>query len=128
MSAGVARAIRAARNDDGFWDDFFDTVGAGPCDGGCLIFADALVFAFGGRLVSLARPCGGVDHYGIEIDGCWFDGDGASPSPQAWIARFTALESVSWPLRLVPEYVANPEIPRDLAASRRIGALLAEFY
>jgi hypothetical protein len=93
-----------------------------------LIFADAVILAFGGRLVSLVRSCGGVDHYGVEIDGCWFDGDGASPSPQAWIARFSALESVSWPLRVVPEYVANPEIPRDLGASRRVAELLAGYY
>lgn len=68
-----------------------DATGGGPCDGGCLIVAKAVIHAMGrGSLVRLVS--GAISqHYGALVDGIIYDAHG-SHSPRTWARKFAKLE------------------------------------
>jgi len=77
------------------YQDFLDTLGYGPLDGGCVVFAQAVQQVFGGEIVSLLRTdTWEADHAAVRLNGELLDADGSLPEAKA-IERFAKAEGVS---------------------------------
>jgi hypothetical protein len=98
----------------------------GSFDGGCLIFADALLLAAGsGELVRIASNVNAAEHYGARIDGVFYDADGPATSERQWCTRFAEAENLGKRVLSVKHgYTANTETPRNAAVSEKIAALM----
>lgn len=86
------RIIKRTLNSDEVMRLLVDNLGCGPCDGGCLICAKAIIHALGrGTLVRLVHgPT--TQHYGALIDGIVYDAHG-SHSPRTWAMKFAKAET-----------------------------------
>lgn len=110
-----------------------DTIGSGPFDGGCVVFAEALQQRYGGEIMVLVgRAQRGVvndsaQHAALLLDGKLIDADGPLP-PQQFIERFTKNElahvggSITGYRPIEREDL--PEAPRDPKLSQNIARLL----
>lgn len=119
------RTLASVKRDDRLWALLDEAVGAGPCDGGCLICARAIQDVFGGRIVHLARN-GRPDHFGVLIDGCLLDFDGPAADPDFWKARFAELEGVTETLDYIPHPAVSTDIPNDPTTINALARLIRE--
>ena len=107
------------------YDDMVGTVGCGPFDGGCVLFARALQAVVGGEVHVVVRPSGRADHAAVLHEGRLWDYDGPS-SPARFLKRFNRAEQsdcTSWrPYRDgdLPEAVADVALEARTAALLRI--------
>jgi hypothetical protein len=120
------------KSDPRFWEVFYRF---GPCDGGCLIFAKALLLAFGpGKLVRITRTLSSgiesynqTEHYGVVIGDCIYDGEGAYSSPKDWLERFAERENLILKTLSIGEgFDEESEIPDDAAASKLLARIASE--
>lgn len=104
-----------------------DSLYSGLFDGGCLIFAKALILRFGGNLVRIISPSinNQTEHYGALIDGVIYDGDGGIDTPSHWIQRIMLSECIRGrTLAFELGYDPHSDIPDDPAASKAIAKAL----
>jgi len=125
LSSEIHQKIRSVYELDAFWDLILNSAAeAGPFDGGCLVCAYAIQSAFGGDLVRLVNDAGRTQHYGVRIDDCYFDFDGAASTQELWAKRFADNELVSGPLSVLEGYESNQPTAVDPAVSHGISELL----
>lgn len=102
---------------------------AGPFDGGCRIFANALLRAFGsGTLVRIVSQRGGgqTEHYGAKLHGVVVDFAGPAISPTAWVERFASAEHLEKEtLSAVDGDDPETSISEDRTATTTIAELIA---
>ncbi len=125
---GAASSKLSRQQRDDVYRILQDAVGSGPYDGGCLIFAKALIRANGGgelgRIVSTANG-GQTEHYGALINGKIQDFGGTFASPSKWIANFERREQTGRELSFAKGYDSKSEIPDEPSAEKEIAAVLA---
>jgi len=107
----------------------------GPMDGGCLIFAKAMLLAFGpGKLARITRQIGDnenwysqTEHYGVVLGDWIYDAEGAYPTPTAWVERFAEAELLPVKrLGVAVGFDEDSQITDDAASSKMLAKLLAE--
>lgn len=129
--AAISRAIALTYKSKRFWDAMVEqsTFRSGPFDGGCYVVASALIAAVGaGDLVYLASSLnsGQVEHFGVRIDGVYYDFSGPARSPYEWIERLRQDEFIYdrdlFFDEIEGKYIDN--VPRDPETSRKVTHLL----
>lgn len=131
-SAIISNAIDKTNSEDAFWASLVDESGAsiGPVDGGCLIYATAILDAVGsGDLVRIASDTNGgqTEHYGARIDGVIYDFDGPAHTPELWIERFKTNELIRDRQCFLAEgFDGNTDTPNNRAAVKAISRFLAK--
>ena len=100
-----------------------DTIGCGPFDGGCVIFARALQIKFGGDIIVLCDK-NIAQHAAVYLGkGNLIDADGKLPA-ENFIDRFEELEGVTI-TNIRPLHNNDlPDAPRDEKLSQEIASLL----
>ena len=73
------------------FDVIYHHTGAGPFDGGCVVYAEALKAVFGGVIVSLIKSNDAADHAAVLINDTVYDYEGGLPKDQ-FIDRFNRHE------------------------------------
>jgi hypothetical protein len=100
---------------------------SGVFDGGCLIFAQALQFIFGGEVVRLVRTTGVTEHYGLKLKEGIYDGYGLHKTAQDWIFNYKKEEYLPTRDYMVKLGVdTDSEIIQDIKASREIAELIED--
>lgn len=126
------KVIKSAKKDSRFFEVFYNY---GPTDGGCLVFAKAMLLAFGpGKLVRITRDVGQgeiwfrqTEHYGVVIADRIIDSDGAHASANDWINSFSQQENLPiQDLHVAVGYDEDSEIPDDPAATKMLAYILSE--
>lgn len=119
--------IRAALNSNAAAQLLCDACGAGPCDGGCLIVAKALQYAFAsGAIIHLESPVlgGQIEHYGLVLPhGTVLDGEGIFADDLSWARAYES----TWrrgPLIVGFGVPGHSEVPDDPRASRELASIL----
>lgn len=120
------RIIKRTLNGDEVMRLLVDNLACGPCDGGCLICAKAIIRALGrGTLVRLVYgPT--TQHYGALVDGIVYDAHG-SHSPRTWAKKFAKTE-LTQVYEYREGYVDEPDsgIPDDLPnLTRMIASIIS---
>ena len=111
------------RNKNKIYNLLLNTVGAGPLDGGCVVFAHALQLRYGGAVWVLTRADGSADHAVLKTGRMLIDADGPAGSVQELITRFNSLEHADT-VAARPYRVGDlPESPFDPALARKIAEL-----
>ncbi len=97
---------------------------AGPFDGGCVVFAQALQMLLGGDIVVLTNAKGQAEHAVTKVGNQYWDFDGAA-SEQGMLARFSANERRQ--VTAVRPITDNdlPDAPRDAQAAAKIAAMMS---
>lgn len=121
------------RNKSKVYNLLIDRVGAGPFDGGCVVFAQALQLKYGGDIVILVgTPNRNVKqsmalHAMLYLSGKLMDADGLA-DPKTAINRFikNELEYVGGTVDSIRPIAAEdlPEAPRDAELAQEIAKLL----
>ena len=130
---GLSRAIRKAGRSNQVMKALVDESEAqsGPFDGGCLIFAKALMMALGsGVLVRMESELNGgqTEHYGLAVGDTIYDASGGYHSPEEWISTFIEVEGIhDRTLRLADGYDPDSDIPDDPQASKKVATLLRPY-
>jgi hypothetical protein len=93
---------------------------SGPFDGGCLIFAKAIIFSFGGELVRIESFQ--TEHYGVMKDQVFYDADGSFNTPEAWISNFIKQEG---PFDRKLTFAKGLGDPGDISSDDKASKLLA---
>jgi len=104
---------------------------SGPFDGGCLIFAKALIMIAGGTLVRITSDANDwqTEHYGAKIGEFIYDGDGRHKDGKSWINCFAKNEMITpsereRKLDYAEGYDSDSEIPDDAHASKLLASVL----
>jgi len=74
------------------FDVIYKHTGAGPFDGGCVVYAEALKAVFGGVIVSLIKSNDTADHAAVLINDTVYDYEGGLPKTNL----LTALIDTKW--------------------------------
>lgn len=123
------------KNKNKIYSLMIDTIGSGPFDGGCVVFAQALQLRYGGEIVVLVghaqhsvkfiKPQ--AQHAVLKLNDTLIDADGAA-SPQALIDRFEKNEMAHAGGRVTGIRSIRSsdlsEAPRNIEVARKIAALL----
>jgi len=81
---------------DNIYQIVMDATGAGPLDGGCVMFARALQLVYGGEMMVLANIDDRADHAVLRLpNGHYMDADGIAEDEDAMVARFNDYEDAS---------------------------------
>lgn len=130
-------AIKAAYRDERIWDVLLyqSAAEAGPADGGCLVCAKAIIYAFGrGHLVRITSQANGgqTEHYGAKVEGLIYDFYGEHKTPASWIKKFAEMERSALQGRALTyaEGLDQKDISivDDEGASRRIARLMTSKF
>ena len=110
------------RNKNKIYNLLINAIDAGPFDGGCVIFAQALQMKFGGDIVVLTNKHG-ADHAVLSLNGKLIDADGPA-EPEEFICRFEQNELVK--ITGVRPIQDNdlPDAPRNAELATQIAKLL----
>lgn len=112
------------RNRNRIYDLLVNTIGSGPFDGGCVVFAQALQMRYGGDIVVLTRDdTDRADHAVVKLGSVLIDADGAAPVRE-FIQRFQRNENVKIGGMRAIEPGDLPDAPRDQQLSQQIADLL----
>lgn len=110
------------RNKNKIYNLLINTIGSGPFDGGCVVFARALQMKFGGDIVALTTKHG-ADHAALSVKGKLVDADGPA-EPEEFTRRFEQNELVKVTgIRPIQDNDL-PNAPRSEELSQKIATLL----
>ncbi len=131
MAESISNSF-AWKNKNKIYSTLIDTVGSGPFDGGCVVFARALQLRYGGDIMVLdgyaqrgAKPA--AQHAVLQLNGKLVDADGWG-SPDEVIARFerNELQHAGGKITGIRPIAKDDllEAPRDESVARQIAKLL----
>ena len=110
------------RNKNKIYNLLINATDAGPFDGGCVIFAQALQIKFGGDIVVLTNKHS-ADHAVLSLNGKLIDADGPA-EPKEFIRRFEQNELVKITgIRPIQDNDL-PDAPRNSELATQIAKLL----
>lgn len=93
ISTPLGKQIQKIAHSNKLMRILLDVIDAGPYDGGCLIFAQALQMVLGGELIRIVRAKEPLtEHYGLLKDSVIYDADGEYSSAKDWLSYFIKAE------------------------------------
>lgn len=110
---------------DAVYDIIIQSTDAGPFDGGCVVFAQALQMLLGGEIVVLTNANNRAEHAVTKVDDIYWDFDGPA-SAQGILRRFARNEHAEVTGIRPIEDSDLADAPRDAQAASRIAGLLAD--
>jgi len=131
LAKWIGGKVKRAFKDNAIYSILLDSgpVQAGPLDGGCRILARALKrIEPSGKIITIESPTtdGGweAEHYGFELEGGVIDGDGYTPSRDAWAKGFAKNEHFNRPYRVTEGEVPSDDIPQDAPTEKKLADAL----